>query len=167
MRNEYSAVYFDYKYNLYTVIELKKGDKAPNFSALDQDGNTISLEDYKGKKLVVFFYPKASTPGCTAEACNLRDNYQTFLNQGYEIIGVSADSAKRQQNFRNKHELPYPLLADEDKKVIEAFGVWGPKKFMGREYDGIHRSTFVIDEKGVISEVIVKVKTKDHASQIL
>ncbi|WP_103068756.1 thioredoxin-dependent thiol peroxidase [Aquimarina sediminis] len=149
------------------MIELKKGDKAPNFSALDQDGNTISLEDYKGKKLVVFFYPKASTPGCTAEACNLRDNYQTFLNQGYEIIGVSADSAKRQQNFRNKHELPYPLLADEDKKVIEAFGVWGPKKFMGREYDGIHRSTFVIDEKGVISEVIVKVKTKDHASQIL
>ncbi|PKV51577.1 peroxiredoxin Q/BCP [Aquimarina sp. MAR_2010_214] len=149
------------------MTTLKEGDKAPNFSALDQDGNTITLNDYQGKKLVVFFYPKASTPGCTAEACNLRDNYQTFLTQGYEIIGVSADSAKRQQNFKNKYELPYPLLADEDKAVIEAFGVWGPKKFMGREYDGIHRTTFVIDEKGIISEVIAKVKTKDHAAQIL
>ncbi|WP_024769541.1 thioredoxin-dependent thiol peroxidase [Aquimarina macrocephali] len=149
------------------MTTLKAGDKAPNFSALDQDGNTITLGDYQGKKLVVFFYPKASTPGCTTEACNLRDNYQTFLAQGYEIIGVSADSAKRQQNFKNKYELPYPLLADEDKAVIEAFGVWGPKKFMGREYDGIHRTTFVIDEKGIISEVIAKVKTKDHAAQIL
>ncbi|WP_106794334.1 thioredoxin-dependent thiol peroxidase [Aquimarina sp. Aq78] len=149
------------------MTTLKAGDKAPNFSALDQDGNTVTLGDYQGKKLVVFFYPKASTPGCTAEACNLRDHYQTFLAQGYEIIGVSADSAKRQQNFKNKYELPYPLLADEDKAVIEAFGVWGPKKFMGREYDGIHRTTFVIDEKGIISEVIAKVKTKDHAAQIL
>jgi len=149
------------------MTTLKAGDKAPDFSALDQDGNTISLNDYKNKKLVVFFYPKASTPGCTVEACNLRDNYQTFQAQGYEIIGVSADSAKRQQNFRNKFELPYPLLADEDKKVIEAFGVWGPKKFMGKEYDGIHRTTFVIDENGVISEVILKVKTKEHAAQIL
>ncbi|WP_109853464.1 thioredoxin-dependent thiol peroxidase [Aquimarina sp. AU58] len=149
------------------MTTLKAGDKAPNFSALDQDGNTVTLGDYQGKKLVVFFYPKASTPGCTTEACNLRDHYQTFLAQGYEIIGVSADSAKRQQNFKNKFELPYPLLADEDKTVIEAFGVWGPKKFMGREYDGIHRTTFVIDEKGIISEVITKVKTKDHAAQIL
>lgn len=149
------------------MTTLKAGDKAPNFSALDQDGNTVTLGDYQGKKLVVFFYPKASTPGCTAEACNLRDHYQTFLAQGYDIIGVSADSAKRQQNFKNKFELPYPLLADEDKTVIEAFGVWGPKKFMGREYDGIHRTTFVIDEKGIISEVIAKVKTKDHAAQIL
>ncbi len=149
------------------MTTLKVGDKAPSFSALDQDGNTITLDTYKGKKLVVFFYPKASTPGCTAEACNLRDNYQTFLNQGYDIIGVSADSAKRQQNFKNKYELPYPLLADEDKSVIEAFGVWGPKKFMGREYDGIHRTTFVIDENGVISEVISKVKTKEHTAQIL
>ncbi len=146
---------------------LKEGDKAPNFSALDQDGNTITLNDYKGKKLVVFFYPKASTPGCTVEACNLRDNYQTFQAQGYEILGVSADSAKRQQNFKNKFELPYPLLADESKEVINAFGVWGPKKFMGKEYDGIHRTTFVIDEKGIISEVILKVKTKEHAAQIL
>ncbi len=149
------------------MTTLEAGDKAPNFSALDQNGNTITLKDYTGKKLVIFFYPKASTPGCTAEACNLRDHYQTFLAQGYEIIGVSADSAKRQQNFKNKYELPYPLLADENKAVIKAFGVWGPKKFMGREYDGIHRTTFVIDEKGIISEVITKVKTKDHAAQIL
>lgn len=149
------------------MTTLKAGDNAPDFSALDQDGNTITLQNYKGKKLVVFFYPKASTPGCTAEACNLSDNYQTFQAQGYEILGVSADSAKRQQNFKNKYELPYPLLADEDKSVIEAFGVWGPKKFMGKEYDGIHRTTFVIDENGVISEVILKVKTKDHAAQIL
>ncbi len=149
------------------MTTLKAGDKAPNFSALDQDGNTITLNDYKGKKLVVFFYPKASTPGCTAEACNLRDNYQTFQAQGYEILGVSADSAKRQQNFKNKFELPYPLLADESKEVINAFGVWGPKKFMGREFDGIHRTTFVIDENGIITEVITKVKTKDHAAQIL
>lgn len=149
------------------MTTLKVGDKAPNFKALDQNGNTIKLEDYKGKKLVLFFYPKASTPGCTAEACNLRDNYQTFLAKGYAILGVSADSAKRQQNFIAKNELPYPLLADEDKKVINAFGVWGPKKFMGREYEGIHRTTFVIDEKGIIEEIITKVKTKVHAEQIL
>ncbi|APG64821.1 peroxiredoxin [Tenacibaculum todarodis] len=146
---------------------LKIGDKAPNFEAKDEKGNTIKLADYAGKKLVVFFYPKASTPGCTVEACNLRDNYQTFLAQGYAILGVSADSAKRQQNFINKNELPFPLLADEDKAVIEAFGVWGPKKFMGREYDGIHRTTFVIDENGVIEDVILKVKTKAHTEQIL
>ena len=146
---------------------LQTGDKAPNFEAKDQDGNVIRLEDYKGTKLVVFFYPKASTPGCTAEACNLKDNYQTFEKQGFKVLGVSADSPKKQQNFKNKYELPYPLLADEDRSVIEAFGVWGPKKFMGKEYDGIHRTTFVIDEEGIISEVISKVKTKDHAAQIL
>lgn len=149
------------------MTTLKPGDKAPSFEALDQAGNTIKLSDYAGKKLVVFFYPKASTPGCTAEACNLRDNYETFQAKGYEILGVSADSAKRQQNFITKNELPFPLLADEDKAVIEAFGVWGPKKFMGREYDGIHRTTFIIDENGVIEEVIAKVKTKAHAEQIL
>ncbi|MFL1895609.1 thioredoxin-dependent thiol peroxidase [Aquimarina sp. 2-A2] len=149
------------------MTTLKEGDKAPDFSALDQDGNTVTLQDFKNKKLVVFFYPKASTPGCTAEACNLKDNYETFKAQGYEILGVSADSAKRQQNFKNKYELPYPLLADEEKEVINAFGVWGPKKFMGKEYDGIHRTTFVIDEKGIIEEVISKVKTKDHTAQIL
>ena len=125
------------------------------------------MTDYVGKKLVVFFYPKASTPGCTAEACNLRDNYQTFLSQGFEILGVSADSEKRQQNFVAKYDLPFPLLADEDLTVINGFGVWGPKKFMGREYDGIHRTTFVIDANGIIEEVISKVKTKNHAAQIL
>ncbi|WP_179347874.1 thioredoxin-dependent thiol peroxidase [Winogradskyella pacifica] len=149
------------------MTHLKVGDKAPDFSAKDELGNTISLSDYKGKKLVVFFYPKASTPGCTAEACNLNDNYERFKTKGYEILGVSADSAKRQSNFKNKYEFQYPLLADEDKAVIEAFGVWGPKKFMGKEYDGIHRTTFVIDENGVIEDVIAKVKTKAHAEQIL
>ncbi|MDT7831957.1 thioredoxin-dependent thiol peroxidase [Flavobacteriaceae bacterium S356] len=149
------------------MTTLKVGDKAPNFEAKDNQGNTIKLNDYSGKKLVVFFYPKASTPGCTVEACNLRDNYHTFLAKGYDILGVSADSARRQQNFINKYELPFPLLADEDKAVINAFGVWGPKKFMGREFDGIHRTTFVIDENGIIEDVILKVKTKDHTAQIL
>lgn len=149
------------------MTTLKIGDKAPNFASKDQDGNVISLNDYKGKKLVLFFYPKASTPGCTVEACNLRDNYVRFQSLGYDILGVSADSAKRQSNFKNKYNFPYPLLADEDKAVINAFGVWGPKKFMGREYDGIHRTTFVIDENGVIEDVITKVKTKEHTSQIL
>ncbi|MBC3846467.1 thioredoxin-dependent thiol peroxidase [Winogradskyella echinorum] len=149
------------------MMHLKVGDKAPDFSAKDEQGNTVSLSDYKGKKLVVFFYPKASTPGCTAEACNLNDNFERFQSQGYEILGVSADSAKRQSNFKNKYGFQYPLLADEDKSVIEAFGVWGPKKFMGKEYDGIHRTTFVIDENGVIADVISKVKTKAHADQIL
>ncbi len=146
---------------------LKIGDKAPNFEELDEKGNTIKLSDFKGKKLVLFFYPKASTPGCTMEACNLRDNYQAFLAKGYAVLGVSADSAKRQQNFISKNELPFPLLADEDKTVINAFGVWGPKKFMGREFDGIHRATFIINENGVLEDVITKVKTKAHSEQIL
>ena len=149
------------------MTHLKAGDKAPDFSALDQDGNEIKLSDYKGKKLVVFFYPKASTPGCTAEACNLNDNYDRFKAQGYEILGVSADSAKRQANFKTKYGFQYPLLAVEDKAVIEAFGVWGPKKFMGKEYDGIHRTTFIIDENGILKDVITKVKTKAHTDQIL
>ena len=149
------------------MTDLKAGDKAPNFSAKDEEGITRSLEDYKGKKLVVFFYPKASTPGCTAEACNLNENYERFQSQGYDILGVSADSAKKQANFKNKYGFKYPLLADEDKSVINAFGVWGPKKFMGREYDGIHRTTFVIDENGILEDVITKVKTKAHTDQIL
>jgi len=149
------------------MTTLKVGDKSPNFKSLDQNGNEIKLSDYKGKKLVLFFYPKASTPGCTVEAKNLRDNYQEFLAKGYAILGVSADSAKRQQNFATKNELPFPLLADEEKEVIKAFGVWGPKKFMGREYDGIHRTTFVIDEKGILENIIKKVKTKEHSNQIL
>ncbi|RXJ45921.1 thioredoxin-dependent thiol peroxidase [Gelidibacter gilvus] len=149
------------------MTKLKAGDKAPDFSAQDEQGNTISLSDYKGKKLVIFFYPKASTPTCTTEACNLRDNYKDLQNKGYEILGVSADSAKRQSNFKNKYNFPYPLLADEDKEVIKAFGVWGEKKFMGRTFDGIHRVTFVIDENGIIEKVIDKVKAKIHTEQIL
>ena len=149
------------------MTTLKIGDIAPNFISKDQDGNTISLSDYKGKKLVLFFYPKASTPGCTVEACNLRDNYERFQSLGYEILGVSADNEKRQSNFRNRFKFPYPLLADEDKTVINAFEVWGPKKFMGRTYDGIHRITFVIGENGIIEDVILKVKTKAHSNQIL
>jgi len=154
--------------NKYIIMTtLKVGDNAPNFEALDNAGNTVKLSDFKGKKLVVFFYPKASTPGCTVEACNLRDNYERFQSLNYEIVGVSADTAKKQQNFINKHELPFPLLADVDKEVINAFGVWGPKKFMGKEYDGIHRTTFVIDENGKIEDVILKVKTKAHTEQLL
>lgn len=146
---------------------LKVGDTVPSFSAKDQDGNTINLSDYAGKKLIVFFYPKANTPGCTAEACNLRDNYKELQSQGYELLGVSADSEKKQANFKNKYDFPFPLLADEDRTVINAFGVWGPKKFMGREYDGIHRTTFVVDGNAKVIKVIDKVKTKDHASQLL
>ena len=149
------------------MITLKKGDKAPNFSALDQDGNSHKLSDFAGKKLVVFFYPKANTPGCTAEACDLSNNYARFSANNYAILGVSADSAKAQLKFKEKFDFPFPLLADEDKTVIEAFGVWGPKKFMGKEYDGIHRTTFIIDENGIIEEVITDVKTKEHAKQIL
>jgi len=149
------------------MTTLKVGDRAPEFAVNDQDGKLIRLTDYKGKKVILFFYPKASTPGCTAEACNLRDNYSMLQEKGFAVIGVSADSEKRQQNFSNKNELPFSLLADENKEVINGFGVWGPKKFMGREYDGIHRATFVIDESGAIEKVISKVKTKDHAAQIL
>ena len=146
---------------------LQAGDQVPEFSVVDDRGNTQSLSAYKGQKLVVFFYPKANTPGCTAEACDLRDHYKELQDAGYALIGVSADSQKKQRNFSEKYSFPFPLLADEEKQVIEAFGVWGPKKFMGREYDGIHRMTFVIDENGVVERVIEKVKTKAHAAQIL
>jgi peroxiredoxin Q/BCP len=149
------------------MTTLKVGDKAPNFSGLDQNGTSHKLADYKGKKLVVFFYPKASTPGCTAEACDLRDNYTRFQSNNYALLGVSADNAKAQMKFVEKYDLPFPLLADEDKSVIQAFGVWGPKKFMGKEYDGINRTTFIIDETGIIEDVISDVKTKAHAAQIL
>ncbi len=146
---------------------LKVGDKVPNFTVNDQDGNPVSLSDYKGKKLVVFFYPKANTPTCTVEACNLGENYEALQKVGYEILGVSADSEKRQSNFKNKFNFPYPLLADTEKEVINAFGVWGPKKFMGREFDGIHRITFIVNEEGVVERVIDDVKAKIHANQIL
>ncbi|MBA5791327.1 thioredoxin-dependent thiol peroxidase [Flavobacterium sp. xlx-214] len=149
------------------MTTLKIGDKAPFFEGVDQNGNMIKLSDYKGKKVVLFFYPKASTPGCTAEACDLQNNIDRFLTNNYQVIGVSADSQKRQLNFAFKNNLQYPLIADEDKTVINAYGVWGPKKFMGREFDGIHRTTFIIDEKGVIENIIEKVKTKEHTNQIL
>ena len=146
---------------------LNVGDTVPSFSAPDQDGNTINLSDYTGKKLILFFYPRANTPGCTAEACNLRDNYKALQDEGYELLGVSEDSQKKQANFKNKYEFPFPLLADEDHAVINAFGVWGPKKFMGKEFDGIHRKTFVVNGDGKVAKVIDKVKTKDHAAQLL
>ena len=146
---------------------LKKGEKAPQFEAITDQGKTIKLADYLGKKVVLFFYPKTNTPGCTAEACNLAENYDTLNKAGYEGIGVSADSVKKQANFKEKYGFPYPLIADENKEIIEAFGVWGTKKFMGKVYDGIHRITFVIDEKGIIQRVIDKVKSKDHTAQII
>ena len=146
---------------------LKVGDKVPPFTAKDENGNDIKLSDYQGKKLIVFFYPKANTPGCTAEACNLRDNYTDLQAQGYELLGVSADSQKRQLSFKKKYQFPFPLLADEDHTLLNIFGVWGPKQFMGKKYDGIHRMTFVIDGDGVVEKVIEKVKTKDHAAQLM
>ena len=146
---------------------LKVGDKVPSFIVNDHLGNLQSLEQYKGSKVVVFFYPKANTPGCTAEACDLRDHYAELTKAGYILLGVSADTEKAQKNFVDKFDFPFPLLADTEKKVIKAFGVWGLKKFMGKEYDGIHRMTFIIDEKGNIERVIDKVKTKEHAAQIL
>lgn len=149
------------------MTHLKIGDKAPNFSGIDENGKTHTLQDYKGKKLVVFFYPKADTPGCTAEACDLRDNFERFQTNNYSLLGVSSDGIKKQKKFSEKFNLPFPLLADEDKSVITAFGVWGPKKFMGREFDGIHRTTFIIDEGGTITEIITSVKTKEHSKQIL
>lgn len=149
------------------MTTLKIGDKAPKFNGIDQNGQTISLQDYVGKKVVLFFYPKASTPGCTAQACNLQENIEFLQANNYQIIGVSADSQKRQLNFANKNELSYPLIADEERIIIEKYKVWGPKKFMGKEYDGIHRTTFVINEDGIIEDIITKVKTKEHSQQII
>lgn len=148
-------------------MKLQIGDKAPAFSCKDQNGNIVNLSDFAGKKIVLFFYPKANTPGCTAEACNLNDNYERFTGLGYQIIGVSADSIAAQKKFSDKYNFHYPLLADENKEILNAYGVWGPKKFMGREYDGIHRTTFIIDEKGIIENIITEVKTKEHTKQIL
>ena len=149
------------------MTNLKIGDKAPNFAALDENGKEISLKDYNGKKLVIYFYPKDMTPGCTTQSCNLRDNYALLQENGFEILGVSADDEKRHLKFIDKYDLPFSLIADVDKKMINDFGVWGEKKFMGKVYDGIHRTTFVIDEEGTIINVIGKVKTKAHAEQIL
>lgn len=149
------------------MATLKPGDKAPEIKGIDQDGKPISLSDYKGKKIVLYFYPKDNTPGCTDEACSLRDGYQDLKKHGYDIIGVSADSAKSHQGFIQKHNLPFRLIADTDKSVIQAYGAWGEKKMYGKSYEGIIRSTFIISEAGTIEKVIDKVKTKEHAKQIL
>lgn len=149
------------------MTTLKEGDKAPGFKVKNEFGEEMSLSDFSGKKLVLYFYPKDSTPGCTAESCNLRDHYQGLIEKGFEVLGVSADSVASHQKFIAKHDLPFHLLADTEKEVLNAYGVWGPKKFMGRVYDGIHRTTFVIDEQGVIERVFAKVKTKTHTEQIL
>jgi peroxiredoxin Q/BCP len=149
------------------MTHLKKGDVCPDFVGNDQNGTAIHRADYHGKKWAIYFYPKDMTPGCTTQACNLRDNYDALSKAGISIIGVSADDAGRHQKFIEKYELPFPLIADENREVIKAFGVWGPKKFMGKEYDGIHRTTFLINEDGRILDVITKPKTKAHAEEIL
>jgi thioredoxin-dependent peroxiredoxin len=155
------------KKKINNMTTLKPGDKAPEFAGKDQAGNEIKLSDFAGSKLVIYFYPKDNTPGCTAQACDLRDNYEQLLAKGYKVLGVSADDEKSHNKFIEKFNLPFPLIADTEKEVIRAFGVWGPKKFMGKTYDGIHRTTFVIDEKGAIEEVITKVDTKNHTAQII
>lgn len=149
------------------MFHLNEGDAAPAFSAPIETGETVSLSDFKGKKLVLYFYPKDDTPGCTAQACNLRDNYHSFLNKGYAVLGVSPDSVKKHVKFKEKFSLPFPLLSDEDHAVSEAYGVWGEKKFMGRAYMGIHRTTFVIDENGKIEHIIRQVDTGNHTDQLL
>lgn len=146
---------------------LKVGDKAPAIKAKDQNGNEITLTQFKGKKVVLYFYPKDSTPGCTKEACSFRDNHKLLTKKGYVVIGVSNDDERSHTKFIEKYELPFPLIADTDHKVVEDYGVWGLKKFMGREYMGINRMTFVIDEKGKIERIIEKVNTEEAAEQIL
>lgn len=148
-------------------MALTIGDKAPAFSAYNQDGKTVSLADYSGKKLVLYFYPKDNTPGCTTESCNLRDNYNTLLKQGFEVLGVSIDDEKSHRKFIDKYDLPFDLLADTSKEVVNAYGVWQEKKNYGKTYMGIVRTTFVIDENGNIEEIIGKVDTKNHTDQIL
>ena len=149
------------------MISLNVGDKAPDFVALNEFGQSTSLSNFLGKKVILYFYPKDMTPGCTAESCNLGENYNLLQEKGFIVLGVSPDSSKSHQKFIDKYNLPFSLIADEDKAVIKAFGVWGPKKFMGKEYDGVHRTTFIIDEDGVIEKVFSKVKTKGHTNQIL
>jgi thioredoxin-dependent peroxiredoxin len=149
------------------MATLKEGDKAPDFTGIDQDGKSIRLSDYNGKKLVLYFYPKDNTPGCTAEACSLRDGYESLTNQGYDVVGVSADSTKSHQGFIQKYNLPFRLISDPDKKIIQAYGAWGQKKLYGKTYDGIIRTTFIISEKGTIEKIIGQVKTSDHANQVL
>jgi len=149
------------------MITLKPGDKAPDFNGIADDGTPLTISGLKGKKVILYFYPKDNTPGCTAEACNLRDNYKILLEKGFAIIGVSADNEKSHTNFKTKFALPFPLIADTDRQICKLYGVWGTKKFMGRSFDGINRTTFVISEKGLIEAVFTKVNTGDHTRQIL
>ena len=148
-------------------MNLQIGDEAPDFAIPDQDGIVHKLSDYQGRKLVIYFYPKDDTPGCTAQACNLRDNYYDLRQKGYEVIGVSVDDEKSHQKFIKKFELPFTLLSDTDKKMVEAYGVWQEKSMYGRKYMGTMRYTFIIDEKGIIQDIITKVDTKDHAAQLV
>jgi len=149
------------------MTHLSVGDAAPVFEGKDQSGNAVSLDQFKGKKVVLYFYPKDNTPGCTAEACDFRDNESTLGENGIQVIGVSADSEKSHEKFSTKYDLNFPLIADSDKNIINAYGVWGKKKFMGKEYDGIYRETFIIDEEGKIQEIFTKVKTKEASAQVL
>jgi peroxiredoxin Q/BCP len=148
-------------------MSIKIGEQVPDFEAKNQKGEKIKLSDYSGKKVVLYFYPKDNTPGCTAESCNLRDNYAAFQNKGYEVLGISTDDEKSHQKFIDKFELPFDLIADTDKKIHEIFGTWGEKSMYGRKYMGTIRTTFIIDEKGKLEEIIDKVKTDDHTAQIL
>lgn len=149
------------------MFHLNEGDKAPDFKALDQSENEIQLKDFIGKKVILYFYPKDNTPTCTVEACNFRDNHQSLVDKGFVVLGVSPDPVKKHVKFADKFELPFSLLADEDHIILNAYGVWGLKKFMGREYDGVHRTTFIIDEKGNIEKIIKKVKSKESTKQVL
>lgn len=149
------------------MSKLNIGDKAPDFKGIDQDGKTVSLKDFKGKKLVLYFYPKDDTPGCTAEACNLRDNYSGLKKKGYEVVGVSADTEKSHKKFADKYELPFSLIADTEKEILQAYDAWGEKSMYGKKYMGILRKTYVIDEKGNIEKIFDKVDTKNHTEQIL
>ena len=146
---------------------LKEGSKAPAFKAVDQNGKTIALKDYVGKKVILYFYPKDDTPGCTAQACNLKDNYTELLAKGFAVIGVSTDSVKSHKKFEEKYELPFPLVADEDKKIVDAYNLWGEKKFMNKTYMGTTRTTFLIDETGKIKHIIAKPDTKNHTEEVL
>jgi thioredoxin-dependent peroxiredoxin len=149
------------------MSELKEGQKAPDFTANDQDGNSVSLSQFIGKKVVLYFYPKDDTPGCTAEACDFRDNYQGLTAKGIVVLGVSVDDEKSHQKFVTKHSLPFTLLADTDQKIVETYGVWGEKNMYGKKYMGTHRTTFLIDETGIISHIIKKVDTKNSTAQVL
>ncbi|SHM90834.1 peroxiredoxin Q/BCP [Cyclobacterium lianum] len=148
-------------------MSLETGQTAPDFESIDQDGNPIRLSDFKGKKVVLYFYPKDNTPGCTAQACNLRDNYEALQKAGYVVLGISSDSGKSHKKFIEKHDLPFPLIADEDKSVHEKYGTWVEKNMYGRKYMGTARTTFIIDEQGKIEDIISKVKTKEHTNQII